>query len=368
MNGKNGPSGGPDDAAIPPKSDVPANLNTVRGLACLLVVALHVIGDEESNGLHLPMTSGWHYAMISIEFIRIPLFTAMSGYLYAGRRVTRPAFGRFWAKKLRRLGLPLICVTTILWLLRTRVYGEPIPLTRALLFGFGHLWYIQALILLFAAISVCDGFCRPGSAALTLAGLACVMVGQSGLSVTTCFSLGGAIYLAPYFLFGIILREHPEWLRHGSVGMMALGIVVIVLTSQQLGLHHVTDPVTALQLPAALAGMAGVVFLLQRFPRSTLLAAVGGYSYTIYLWHVVAGAAVRAILIKAGIVSIPALFPLIFVAAVTLPIMLYHVARRVPFLSMAVTGESRLRPDGGIPEPSSEEPAARRGPTVMATL
>jgi len=367
MNGKRAASGGPDDAAMRPRGDVPANLNAVRGLACLLVVALHIIGDEESNGLHLPMTSGWHYAMISIEFIRIPLFTALSGYLYAGRRVTRPAFGRFWVKKLRRLGLPLICVTTIVWLLRTQVYAEPIPLTRALLFSFGHLWYIQALILLFAAISVCDGFCRPGSAALTLAGLASVMVGQSGLSVTTCFSLAGAIYLAPYFLFGIILREHPEWLRHRAAGMMALGIVVIVLSSQQLGLLHVTNPVTELQLPAALAGMAGVVFLLQRFPRSTLLAAVGGYSYTIYLWHVVAGAAVRPMLIKAGIVSVPALFLLIFVAAVTAPIVLYHIARRVPFLSVAVTGESPLRAAGGVAVPASEDRAAWREPALMAT-
>jgi surface polysaccharide O-acyltransferase-like enzyme len=67
------------------------NIDTVRGLACLFIVALHAVGDTPSNGLRLPMTSDWHYAMESIEFLRIPLFTALSGYLYAGQRVTDSA-------------------------------------------------------------------------------------------------------------------------------------------------------------------------------------------------------------------------------------------------------------------------------------
>jgi glucan biosynthesis protein C len=84
--------------------EVPSNINTVRGLACLLIVALHVVGDAASNGLHLPMTSAWHYVMQSIEFLRIPLFTALSGYLYAGRRVTAQKLSNFWTKKVAPAG------------------------------------------------------------------------------------------------------------------------------------------------------------------------------------------------------------------------------------------------------------------------
>jgi peptidoglycan/LPS O-acetylase OafA/YrhL len=213
-----------------------------------------------------------------------------------------------------------------------------------LLYSFGHLWYIQALIVLFAAISVSDAVFRPGCAALALAGLAAAMIDQSGWMITTFFSLDGALYLAPYFLFGMILRQHPEWLREFALGWLALGIIVIVLGCQQLGLYGLMVPVTATQLPAALAGMAGVVFLLQRFPRSAILAPIGAYSYTIYLWHVAAGAAARAVLVKAGIGSIAVLFPPIFAAAVVVPIVLYHIARRVPWLSVAVTGETMYRP------------------------
>jgi peptidoglycan/LPS O-acetylase OafA/YrhL len=328
---------------IPAPTAVVANINSVRGLACLLVVALHVVGDAPTNGLHLPMTSNWHYLITSIEFLRKPLFTALSGYLYAGRRVTRPQFAAFWMKKARRLGVPLVSVTIIVWLLRRSLYAEQTPLLDALLFSFGHLWYVQSLIILFAVISVWDGLLRPGPVALVLVGLATIMMSQSGLTVTTFFSLAGAIYLAPYFIFGIILRDRSDWLRDARVGALALGIVVIVQISQQLGLFGLINPVKELQLPAALAGMACVVYLLQRLPRNRLLATIGGYSYAIYLWHVVASSAMRSALIKAGVVSVPVLFALSFVAALIAPIILYHLARRIPLLSVALTGEHRLR-------------------------
>ncbi len=325
-----------------PASFVPANINAVRGVACLLVVALHVIGDTATNGLHLPMTSDWHYVMVSIEFLRIPLFTALSGYLYAGNRVTKQAFGQFWIKKIRRLGVPLVFVTIIFWLLRGRAYEDPTSLSHAFLFGFGHLWYIQALIILFAAISVADVLFRPGFSALVLAGLAAVMIAQSNVDMPTVFSLNGAIYLAPYFLFGILLREQPAWLKDSRSGNLAFGIVLIILTAQQLGLFGLSERVTLLQLPAALAGMACVVFLLRSMPRNTVLAAVGGYSYTIYLWHILASAAVRSILVKAGVTNTPIVFGLCLLAAVAAPIALFHIARRIPLLSVAITGEHHV--------------------------
>jgi glucan biosynthesis protein C len=322
---------------------VAPNLASVRGLACMLVVALHVIGDHAEVGLHLPMTSNWHYAMSSIEFLRMPLFTALSGYLYAGNRVTRQTLSSFWQKKLRRLGIPLVSVTIVIWFLRQRAYGDATPLAHDMFFAFGHLWYLQALIILFLAISIADSFCRPGFGALVSAGMAAVMVAQAGVALPNFFSIHGATYLAPYFLFGILLREQPEWLRDRRSGSLALVIVVIVLTAQQCGLYGWTDGVTLLQLPAAVAGMAFVVLLLQRMPQNKLMALIGGYSYTVYLWHIIASAAVRGALIKANITSVPILFGVCFGAAITAPIILYHVAKFIPLISVAVTGEKTLR-------------------------
>jgi glucans biosynthesis protein C len=328
--------------SVGPRLPVSPNLDSVRGLACLMVVALHVVGDASNNGLRLPMTSGWHYAMQSIEFLRIPLFTALSGYLYAGRRVVQPELAGFWRKKLRRLGIPLVFATCVLWWLRRYTPEPQTSLLHDLLFDSSHLWYLQALLILFTVVSISDAFFRPNTVALALMGLVAIMVSQSAIPVTPFFSLGGAFYLAPYFLFGIILREHPDWLRDPQSGILALGIIVIVLASQQIGLFHLAIEVTTLQMPAAMAGMAGVVFFLQRFPQSQWLARIGVYSYTIYLWHVVANAAVRTILVRLDITDSPTLFIAGFIAAVTVPIIMYHVARRIPLISLGITGEHRL--------------------------
>ncbi len=327
---------------------VAPNVDAVRGLACLLIVALHMVGDQDTNGLELPMTSGWHYAMESVEFLRIPLFTALSGYLYAGRRVTLESLPGFWMKKLRRLGAPLVFVTVVMWWLRGHAQADTTSLPTALLFEYGHLWYLQSLLILFTGISLSDAFLKPDTVALVLAGLMATMLDQSGVSVTTFFGLAGSFYLAPYFLFGIILRDRPEWLRDPRSGVLAFGIVATVLTSQQLGMFGIINPVTLLQLPAALAGMAGVVLLLQRFPKYAPLARIGRYSYTIYLWHVLAGAALREALLRIGITSIPVLFLCTLVAGITVPIMLYHIARRIPWISEGVTGDRWIGANAGM--------------------
>jgi glucans biosynthesis protein C len=277
------------------------------------------------------------------------LFTALSGYLYAGRRVTAQKLLSFWTEKLRRLAVPLVFVTLVMWSLRDQDPGGQTSLQSALLFEYGHLWYLQSLLLLFTAISVADTFLQPSSVGLVLTGLAAIMISQSGMTVTTFFGIAGAFYLAPYFLFGIILRGQLEWLRNPTSGLLAGGIVVLVLAAQQLGIFGLANEVTVLQLPAAIAGMAGVVFLLQRFPKNALLARIGHYSYTIYLWHVMAGAAMRGALIHAGVTSIPTLFLFSLTAGVVTPIIMCLAARRVPLLSVAVTGERWLRPVGRPP-------------------
>ena len=321
---------------------ISSNIHSVRGLACLLIVAFHVIGDDAGEGLHLPDDSGWHYAMKSIVFLRLPLFTVISGYFYGGHRVTRPGFIRFWLKKSQRIALPFACVTIIVWLLRRQVYVEPRSLLDAFLYGYGQLWFLEALLVIFVVVSVWDVLARPGSGALALAALTAVMITQSFEDITKFLSLADAVRLAPYFLFGVILRERGEWLRDPRVGLFALAVVAIVLTSQQFAMQGFANEISRTEMPAVLAGMAGAAFLFQRLPRSPVLEAIGAYSYTIFLWHVVIGAATRLAFIALGIDSTPILFVLIFCAAVVGPVVLHHMLGLAPWLCMALTGEKGL--------------------------
>jgi hypothetical protein len=86
---------------------------------------------------------------------------------------------------MRRLAVPLVFVTLVMWSLRGQDPGDQTSLRSALLFQYGHLWYLQSLLLLFTAISVADTFLQPSSVGLVLTRLAAIMISQSGVTVTT---------------------------------------------------------------------------------------------------------------------------------------------------------------------------------------
>ena len=64
--------------------------DTVRGLACLALLAYHVVGPDQTSGMRLPDGSAWHLAMNSLDFLRMPVFTVLSGYFYASHRAEWP--------------------------------------------------------------------------------------------------------------------------------------------------------------------------------------------------------------------------------------------------------------------------------------
>jgi peptidoglycan/LPS O-acetylase OafA/YrhL len=65
---------------VPSKRNIP--VDTLRGLACILLVAYHVIGVTPESGLRL------HDGILKnanelLAYIRMPLFTFLSGFVYA---------------------------------------------------------------------------------------------------------------------------------------------------------------------------------------------------------------------------------------------------------------------------------------------
>ena len=90
-------------------------IDTLRGLACLLLVAYHVIGATPSIGLKL--SDGLLRELNDdLAYIRMPLFTFLSGFVYA----LRPYAGNWSAYlkgKATRLLVPMLFVGTLFALL-----------------------------------------------------------------------------------------------------------------------------------------------------------------------------------------------------------------------------------------------------------
>src|SRR6185436_8195287 len=91
-------------------------------LACLLLVSYHVIGGDRDTGLRL---ADDHIAARINDFlalVRMPLFSFLSGMVYALRPL-RGDIGPFASGKVRRLLVPMLVVGTGFALLQAAMSG-----------------------------------------------------------------------------------------------------------------------------------------------------------------------------------------------------------------------------------------------------
>ena len=136
-------------------------VQTLRGLACLLLVAFHAVGSSSASGLQVPDGSPYREFTNLFVHIRMPLFTFLSGLVYAYRPLEPGEALRFLGKKLRRLGVPLIVASSILYGLHLAMHDPVAPLSRmwsVYVHPFYHLWFVQALLPVFAVLVVLESF------------------------------------------------------------------------------------------------------------------------------------------------------------------------------------------------------------------
>ena len=191
------------------------NMQTLKGLGCILVVAHHVIGGHFGGGLNLAPTTFLGQFSQAIELLRMPLFAFISGYVYSMRPVAAGGYLPFLGKKFSRLYLPIIAVGFLYFSLRQLSPGfepeSPQTLLQMLVYPYGHFWFIQALIAILALAGVLEMlglFRTPGRFAPVLLGS--VFIQLFDTSDLQFFSLGRAGYLLPFFLLGIGVQDRKS--------------------------------------------------------------------------------------------------------------------------------------------------------------
>lgn len=318
---------------------LPQNLDSIRGLACAMIVALHVVGVAPDEGLRLPASSAWHQVMNVFNLVRLPLFTAMAGFLYAAMPATRRGYGDFIARKIRQLVPPILFATLVFWGLRTVTYGDGGSLFWAYVDGYRHIWYLHALLLIFATVALVDVAvsARWNSWAAWAVLGAVVMLSYHNLPDIPVMHFRNAMFLLPFFLFGIILYRVPLLLRSNAILAAALVIGPALLIAERFAARTI-DAIDPLGLLRWVCGAAIVVILVRLFPRIRALQWIAIYSFTIYLWHPAANAVLRKLLWEVGIKSTGLLFAIGLAAGLLIPVVIHVVAQRFPRLSLMVIG------------------------------
>lgn len=310
-------------------------IDTLRGLACIFLVAYHVIGNNPSNGLHIE--SGFLREINDLlETVRMPLFTFLSGMVYAYRPLSGN-WSKFLKGKARRLLIPMLVVGTLFAIIQALVPGTNNKIDNWWLlhiYPVQHFWFVEALFWVFILIIPLELNRLLNSRLVTVLIIAAFLALAVGQPYTKLLAFKGFIYLTPFFLFGMSIVRFkisplpilPSLL--GFVGIMA-------------AIYSLTDGVYGRSLLGCVIGMFSCYFLLGLKLSSTWLARIGIYSYSIYIFHVFFTAAIRIVIEK--IVDVPVEVNFVFGLAAGLagPIAVYLIAAKAAFAKLLLLGEKK---------------------------
>ena len=109
---------------------------SIRGLACILVVAYHVIGDTPQAGLKVENIDV-RFIFDYLGLLKMPLFAFISGYFYAMQPL-ESHLKRFIFIKFRQLIIPMLVVGTIFAVMKVWVSGVNTPKNKCGLVFIAH--------------------------------------------------------------------------------------------------------------------------------------------------------------------------------------------------------------------------------------
>lgn len=270
------------------------SIETLRGIAIVLVVAYHAVADLPAGPSVTTELDLYGYAAESLRFVRMPLFTVISGFVYAMRPVTSDRLGSFAVGKCRRVLVPyLVSASLLLFLSWTLGMGELTisgwDLFGHFLVGPQHLWYLPAILVVFGIVALLEAryslaTSRRLAVAVLIAALTSFVAADAG-SISGWIPIGGSAYLLPYFLFGLGCRRFG-WHQLPAAGMVAATAAALALGAQHLTLNGLLElPLGRHSVLATVGGLATATLLLRLARRQVWLANIGGFSMTIYLFH-----------------------------------------------------------------------------------
>ncbi len=326
-------------------------VQALRGLACLLLVAFHVIGSKATSGMRVPDDSIYRHFADMLLHVRMPLFAFLSGFVYAYRPVMRGAEAAFARKKFFRLWLPMIAASTVYFLFMLAVpdaQGQMglASIWRIYFFPYVHFWFLQAMIVIFASVALMERFGALATvqryAVALLVALAMNLLNP--LDPDFFFGLQHAIYLLPFFLLGLGANRFRQLFLSSAVMWTC---TVAFLVTMSLHAQAVLTPDAPLAARGTLLATAiscsGVLTLLYWFPYVRALERIGQYSFTVYLYHALFAAAARKAVQMTGIQSFEVMFLTCMVAGLFGPVVVELVAKRIPLARQLLLGQGQKR-------------------------
>ncbi len=353
-------------------------VETLRGIACILLVSYHVIGDTSSNGLQLPSDHILSFLNRMFIDVRMPMFSIISGFVFSAyARDILVLRGKIGAK-VRRLLVPMVVVGTLHYWTQYVFAPQPeghAPYYQLFILPYEHFWFLQATFILMLVVFLTTYWLRGDgtrAAAILLAPciIASVLLSRWHPDV---FSSYKALYLAPYFLTGYLL-SHSATLRSGSENvsrrpdlLAAMAVLVAFLFWLEFLVVDEVLPLGGVERRAVglVVGLSTCLFFFSARFTSRFLAFIGDKSYAIFLFHVFFTAGSRIVLERLiPDIGVPTLFVIGLVAGVAGPIAISWAALKSPVASFLLLGVRTP----GLPRAMAEPEPARWAAAIASSL
>jgi len=288
-------------------------IDTLRGIACILLVSYHVIGSTPMQGMKI--STGFLREINDLfAYIRMPLFAFISGVLYGFRPIKSDYFV-FIKKKTSRLLYPLLTVGTLFAILQYYIPGTNgggIDLKLIHIIPVGHFWFLEAIFLVFCFVVFLEyykAFDHFFTSCFMI--LFCISIYLYGVEINY-FSLSGFVYLLPFFLYGMMTTRYQSFSHRLYLLLLVFSFVFIFKVSIDFDGRAET----------ILVGFISCIFLFLLNLRVRIIANIGFFSFSIYLFHVFFTASSRIFLQNIGFVDMEIIFLIGLVLGVLGPIMI----------------------------------------------
>lgn len=315
------------------------HIETLRGFAILLVVMGHVIGSTPTGGMKIDFPSPWRYLYLWIDYIQMPLFTAIAGWVYALKPVTNGNFNPFLLKKVYRLLIPMITVGTLYFLIQyitpgTNTKGHFADIWRIYIFPYTIYWYLPSLFLIFLFMAYIDKQHYAEKFAQWKWVLAISLLGMiSQISfipnfIPNLFSFKGALLQLPYFVIGVGMQRFSTQIWSGTPQKAGIGIAIIGILLLQVEWYYPIYKNMLYECMQPIFIICLLIWMFQQRKSYRFFTWIGAYAYTIYLFHGFGTAGGRIILNRLGIHSEILIFLVALSVSVFLPIILDQILQK----------------------------------------
>lgn len=266
-------------------------LINLRALTILLVVLGHsIILYSPKWGIYQTTKQVYILELLKdiINIIQMPIFFAISGYLFYKTIQKNLSFIKFSINKLKRLIIPF-CIVGIFWMIPIKLsinYYQSsnfFHIVKEFLIGndVGHLWYVVVLFLIFILMFLLKEIIKGKNVIKDIIiTLILLLVSITSTKISIHFYLVQTMNYAFYFYIGILLNKYEEIINHKKHQWLKLAIPLTLL-SMIITIYFESEILT--YWTACLT----IIVLYEILPNRTnkILNLISDNSFGIYLLH-----------------------------------------------------------------------------------